>query len=574
VCILGGAPFASAQVNVWTYHNDNQRTGANLNEARLTLANVKVDSFGLLFSCPVDGQIFAQPLYLSNVALPNGTTRNLVFVATENDTVYALDADASECIQIWSRDFRDPNNGVTAVPSSETGCADITPNLGITATPVIDVDTGTLYVVTKTKEVGDGIGHYVQRLRALSITTGLDVAPPVNLGDTTFIAGVYTNVTSISVCGTGQGSEPAPEGECPATNGRVVKLNALRSHERTALLLTGGVVYLSWASHCDVSPWHGWFMGYDALTLQQVSGAMFNTSPNGQKGGIWQGGAAPSVDAEGNIYLTTGNGTFGPDETSFSYGDSVLKLSVSPEGVLSVADSFTPYQDLVHRGGDRDLSSGGVLLLPRQDGAHPNVLVTAGKENVIYLINRDDLGGYYRCGFQCDDVLAKLPDMSLGETNAVPAYLNTGTEQFVFYLPGKYRTNFDHLKRFKVIADDPMPSVTLVAEADPPTEFDFKGGIPSLSAHLTDAGVADAIIWVIQEGTLNQPEGTAQGVLHAYDALATPMTELYNSAQAPNGRDGMGNGLKFSLPTIANGKVYAGTATRLDVFGCLNPDCS
>jgi hypothetical protein len=151
--------------------------------------------------------------------------------------------------------------------------------------------------------------------------------------------------------------------------------------------------------------------------------------------------------------------------------------------------------------------------------------------------------------------------------------LNTGTEQFVFYLPGKYRANFDHLKRFKVVMD-PSPSVTLVAEADPPTDFDFKGGIPTLSAHLTEAGVTDAIIWVIQEGTLNLPEGTRQGILHAYDALATPMTELYNSAQAPNGRDGMGDGLKFSLPTVANGKVYTGTATRLDVFGCLGSGCN
>ena len=247
-----------------------------------------------------------------------------------------------------------------------------------------------------------------------------------------------------------------------------------------------------------------------------------------------------------------------------SYGDTVVRLTAFPGGTLNVVDAFTPFnQDMLSRT-DRDLASGGTLLLPAQGGAHPHVLVTAGKEDRVYLIDRDNMGQYQRCGTKCDDVLATLPNISDGETNGIPAYLNTGDKQFVFYLPGEYRGARDHLKRFEVTTDP--PSIALVAEADPPTPFETKGAIPSISAHWTEAGLVDAIVWTIQE--------SRPAVLRAYDALATPMTELYNSNQAPNGRDRMGDGLKFTLPTVANGKVYAGTATRLDVFGCFLPGCA
>lgn len=560
-CAFLCARPVSAQVNVWTYHNDNLRTGANLQETTLTVSNVNSKSFGLLFSCDVEaGQIYAQPLVLSEVALPDKSVRNLVFVVTQRDTAHAFDADGPECTPIWNRDFTDPANGITPVPADVTGSSDITPVLGITATPVIDVDTATLYLVTKTKEVRESTGqcltmtcnHYVQTLHALDVATGEEKLGPMVIGDTVYPTGLsgnraYGHEVGACVPGIGDGS----------IDGQVC-FNALRSHLRTGLVLSGGAIYIAWSSHSDRSPYQGWVIGYDAATLQQIPGAVFNAAPNGRSGGIW--GGAPAVDANGDLYFSTGNGTYVSGE---SYGDTVVKLSVSPYGALSVADSFTPFNQASLSSSDRDLASGGVLLFPDQGGVYPHVLLTAGKEDKIYLIDRDDLGQYQRCGVDCDDVLATLPLISEGETNGIPAYLSTGKEQMVYYLPGEYRGRRDHLKRFAVTTDP--PSVTQVADADPPTEFQLKGGIPSLSGRLTATGVEDAIIWVIQE---NNP-----GVLHAYHAMATPMIELYNSSQAPQERDRMGKGLKFSLPTVANGKVYAGTETRLDVFGCLLPGC-
>ena len=547
---------------MWTYHNDNLRTGANLSENTLRLSNVNFKSFGLLFSCEVAGQIYAQPLVLSQVKLPDSGVRNLVFVATQRDTVYAFDADGPECTEFWRRDFTDSSKGIAAVPFADTGSSDITPVLGITATPVIDVDSGTLYVVTKTKEVrastGDCIpetcNHYVQALHALEVGTGADkFGGPAVIADTVYPTGqsgnrAYGHEVGACVPGTGEGT----------IDGQVC-FNALRSHLRNALVLSGGAIYLAWSSHSDRSPYQGWVIGYDGIGLQQVPGAVFNAAPSGQKGGIW--GGALAVDSDGDLFFSTGNGTFAPDQ---SYGDTVVRLTAFPDGTLNVVDAFTPFnQDMLSRT-DRDLASGGTLLMPDQGGAYPHVLVTAGKEDRIYLIDRDNMGQYQRCGAECDDVLATLPNISDGETNGIAAYLNTGDKQFVFYLPGEYRGARDHLKRFEVTTDS--PSIALVAEADPPTPFETKGAIPSISAHWTEAGLVDAIVWTIQE--------SRPAVLHAYDALATPMTELYNSNQAPNGRDRMGDGLKFTLPTVANGKVYAGSATRLDVFGCFLPGCN
>ena len=582
---LLGAHHFSAQVNVWTYHNDNLRTGANLSENTLTPANVNQNLFGLLFSCPVDGQVYAQPLVLSNVSFPDGSVHNVVFVATQHDSVYAFDADGpDECLQLWARtDFINPDNGITTFPAGESRSGDISPELGITATPVIDLTTGRLYVVVKTKEVRASTGecnmdtcnHYVQTLHALDVTTGLDVpgVGPTIIGDTVFPTGQALNnqygyVIGTCVAGTGNGWISDPDGN------NAVCFNAIREHVRSGLVLSNGAVYVAWASHGDNGPYHGWVIGYDTATLQQIDGAVFNTSPNGGLGGIWMGGDAPAVDADGNIYFSTGNGTFAINDTdsctdrdsqssgfpscNVAYGDTVVKLRVSPDdSSLSVADYFTPFDQLSLTNRDADLASGGVLLLPDQPGAHPHVLVDAGKESKIFLIDRDNLGGYQICGVMCDGVLAHADNMYNGEADDTPAYLNTGTEQRVYYL-----TAADHLKAFAVSADP--PSITKVADAGP-FGSSSKGATPSISGSIAEDGtVFNAIVWAIQA-----QGGSTPAVLHAYDALAGPvLTELYKSDQAGL-RDRMGNGLKFTVPTVANGKVYAGTST-----GPANTSCA
>ena len=389
-------PPATAQVDVLTYHNDIARTGQNLNETVLTPANVNVATFGKLFSYPVDGYVYAQPLYKSNVAIPGRGTRNVVFVATEHNSVYAFDADDNTTGLLWQVSFIDPARGITTVPSQDVLTGDIVPELGITGTPVIDSASGILYVVAKTKEVGgDGSVHYVQRLHALDITTGAErLGGPAVIADTVLTAtGSYVYVSGPSVAGSGDGSV-----------GGTVVFNALRQMNRSGLLLLNGIVYIAWGSHGDNGPYHGWIIGHDAQTLLPV--AVFNTTPNGGLGGVWMSGGGPAADGSGNVYVSTGNGTFAVSGSgSPAYGDSVLKLAPAPS--LTVGDSFTPWNQSDLNVNDLDLGSGGVLVVPDQAGAHPRVLVAGGKRSV-YLIDRDNLGGYQGCGTTCDSVLQVL----------------------------------------------------------------------------------------------------------------------------------------------------------------------
>ena len=529
--LLFFASHVQAQVNVLTYHNDNARTGQNLQEVLLTPANVQVATFGKLFAYPVDGSVYAQPLYVSSVVIPGLGLRSVVFVATAHDSVYAFDANGIAPGLLWHRSVLDPAHGVTTVPSGDVWSDDISPEIGIMSTPVIDATSGTLYAVAKTKEVRvDGSVHYVQRLHALDIATGAEkLAGPATIADTILAAdGSYTY--AIGPAGIGVGYDSANGG---------IFFNALTQVNRPGLLLLNGVVYSAWGSHGDNDPYHGWMIGHSAQTL--ATALLFITTPNGGEGAIWMSGAAPAVDAAGNIYVATGNGTFAHlGVASPGYGDSVLKLTPG----LTVLDFFTPFQQAVLDADDADLGSGGVLLLPDQPGTRPHLLLAAGKTGAIYLINRDNLGGYQECGATCDNVVQVLPDGTISGVLGTPAYFNG----LVYY-----QGQGDPLMAFQ-LANGQL-SRAPVAQSS--TLFGFPGSTPSISAN----GARSGIVWTVQTDAY-ATGGPA--VLHAYEA-ANVTHELYNSSQTP--ADQLDGAVKFSVPTIANGKVYVGTQRSLAVFG-------
>ena len=539
VLVAFSAQRARAQVEVLTYHNDNGRTGQNLQETSLAPANVSATGFGKLFSYPVDGFVYAQPLYASNIPV-GGVAHNVVFVATEHDSVFAFDADnpdpGSNGGLLWQASFIDPAAGVTTVPQTDVLSRDIVPEIGITGTPVIDAATGTLYVVAKTKETGDGNTHYVQRLHALDVTSGAErFGSPVVIADTIIANGAYTYVSGPSVSGTGAGS----------VNG-VVSFNALRQHNRTGLVLSGGVVFAAWASHGDHGPYHGWVIAFDAATLHQL--AVFNTNPNGGLGGIWMGGGGLAADLGGGIYFSTGNGTFDqtppPTGRGPAYGDSVVKL-LFPAG-LTVADSFTPFNQADLDRFDADLGSGAVMLLPDQVAARPHLMVAAGKEGKVYLMDRDNMGGYQRCGPTCDDVVQSLPGGTVrGGSYGTPAYFNGQVY---------YQGAGDVMKAFQVV--NGLLSTAPVSQSN--VAFGFTGSTPSISAN----GASSAIVWALQVNAF----GTGgPAILHAYDATNLAI-ELYASNQTGL-RDQLDGAVKFTTPTVANGQVYLGTQTSVAVFG-------
>ena len=341
--ILSLAALASAQVRVTTFHNDNSRTGQNTSETILTPANVHVTTFGKLFSQAVDGFVYAQPLYVPNVSIPSKGTHNVVYVATEHDSVYAFDADnntGSNASPLWKTSFINPSQGITTVSSNDVGCSDLIPEIGVTGTPVIDTASGTLYVVAKTKERG----KFVQRLHALDIATGAEkFGGPV--------------VIRAKVKGSGDGS----------VNG-FITFDPLRHSQRPGLLLQSGAVYIGWASHCDIGPYHGWIMSYDTQTLAQK--AVWNSTPDAGLGGFWASGAGLAADARFNLFVASGNGTFDVDGGGRDFGDSIIKLPLPTTNRFKVSDYFTPYDQDSLENGDVDLGSGGVLLLPDQTGPH------------------------------------------------------------------------------------------------------------------------------------------------------------------------------------------------------------
>jgi len=497
---------------VFTYHNDNARTGQNLQETILTPANVDPTNFGKLFSSPVDGRVYAQPLYVPNVNI-GGQVHNVIIVATAHDSVYAFDADNPVSPPLWQTSFINPP-GVTSVPSSDYACNEIQPEMGIISTPVIDPVSGTLYVVAMTKETGP---TYLFRLHALSVKTGAEV-------------GTGHVVIQASVPGTGDGNDG--QGHVP--------FNAFQHKQRAALLLSDGTVYIGFSANCDTDPYHGWLFGYDANSLALL--ATFNDTPNGSRGGIWNGG--PSADAAGNVFVITGNGTFdGPSPAgNNNLSDSFLRLAA---GTLKLLDFFTPFNQTDLAALDLDLGSSAPVLLPDQPGLHPHLMVGGGKEGRIYLVNRDNMG-HFQAGSDnqiVQEVTGQLAfDPSTGSLFTAPAYFNNT----VYFL-----ANHDVLKAFSLI--NGKLSTSPVSQAT--TQFGYPGASPSISAN----GSNNGIVWVIENGNT--------AALHAYSA-ANVAIELYNS-NTNSARDALGVGVAFTVPTVFKGKVYVGTENELSVFGLL-----
>jgi hypothetical protein len=514
---------------VYTWHDDPARDGANQQEYALTPRDVNSSGFGKLFSCTVDGAVYAQPLWVANVVV-NGATRNVVYVATEHDSLFAFDADATPCEPLWQVSLIDISHGgtgnETTIPTGPSGYevgkgyGDLTPETGVTGTPVIDPTTNTLYVVSASMN-GAGTEFY-QRLHGIDIATGAEKAgSPVTIAAT--------------VAGTAYG-------------GSSITFSPLMESQRSGLVLVDGTVYIAWGSHEDAQPFYGWLIGYSYNGSVFTQVAAFNAAPNAGEGGIWMSGAAPAVDEQGRIYALTGNGAF--DATSATapnddYGDSLLQLSPG----LQILGYFTPSDAPSDQMYNNDLGSGGATVLADLPAGSPvtHVVIGGGKDGNLYLLNRDSLGGF-------------------GDSTAWQE-LSVGTESFATGIHGVifgggamwddyyyFAGNSQPLQAYQL--DPSTAKLSLAATAASPSGgFGFPGSTPSVSAE----GETNGIVWTLDESqycTPPAPNGCGPAVLHAY-AATNIANELWNSADS--GSDQAGNAVKFTVPTIANGKVYIGT---------------
>jgi len=503
-----------AGADIVTYHVDVGRTGLNPNETILTPANVNSSKFGLLRILPVDGLVDAQPLYLSNLTVA-GKQQNVVFAVTEHDSVYAFNADTGA--QLWKTSVL----GANETTSDDHGCGQITPEIGITDTPVIDRSAGahgTIFLVGMSK---DESGAYHQRLHALDDTTGAELAAsPAEI--------------TASFKGTGANSSAG-----------MVVFDPGQYAERVGLLLLNHTIYLGWTSHCDQGPYTGWLMAYSETDLTQT--AVLNLTPNGSEGSIWMSGAGLAADANGFIYFLDANGTFDPnlDSNNFpvdgDFGNGFIKVSTAG-GDLAVADFFEPYNTVEESDEDEDLGSGGALVLPDIEDNSGNVhhlAVGAGKDATIYVVNRDAMGKFNSAN---NNAIYQKIAGAIGGVWSMPAYFN----KTVYY-----GAVSDYLKAFSIT----NAKLATSASFQSATSFEYPGTTPSISAN----GTSDGIVWAV--------ENSGPAVLHAYNA--TNLKEIYNSTQAANGRDNFGNGNKFITPAIVDGKVFVGTPSGVAEFGLL-----
>jgi len=507
---------APSTTDVLTYHNDIARTGQNLTETTLTTSSVNSSSFGKLGFYAVDGLVDAEPLHAASVMVPNNGTHNVLIVATEHDSVYAFDADSGATL--WQISTLEPGE----TTSDDRSCGQITPEIGVTSTPVIDRTSGAdgaVYVVAMSK---DSSGNYHQRLHALDLALGSEL-----FGGPVAVEATYP--------GTGDNS-----------NGTSVVFDPGQYAERAGLLLLNGVIYTGWTSHCDIRPYTGWIIGYSESTLAQTS--VLNVTPNGSEGSIWMSGAGLAADSMGNIYFLDANGEFDttlntsgfPSEGD--YGNAFMKLSTSGNQ-LAVADYFEMDNGVAESDSDTDLGSGGTIVLPDLTDGSGNtwhLAVGAGKDSNLYLVNRDSMGKF--SANNNNNIYQELAGALPGGVRAMPAYFNN-----TIY----YGSVGSPIQAFTIT----NAKLSITATAQTATSFEYPGATPSVSAN----GTSNGIVWAV--------ENTNPAVLHAYNAAS--LMELYNSNQAGGGRDQFGNGNKFITPMIVNGKVFVGTPNGVAVFGLL-----
>ena len=545
---------------VFTYHNDLARDGANTQEYALTSATVGTATFGKLFSCSVDGAVYTQPLWVPGLSI-GGSTHNVIFVATQHDSLYAFDADASPCVTLWHVNLLDSLHGGTAgegpVVWRDVGYCygDIYPEVGVTGTPVIDPVSNTIYLVTASEITGTGTGNcslpqgsYFHRLHAVDLITGSEKSnSPVTI--------------AASLPGIGDGS-----------SGGVVSFTSQLEHNRSGLALSGGNIYVAFAAHEDASPYHGWLISYDASTLSQVG--VFNTTPNGGLGGIWAGGGAPAIDAGGDVYVSTGNGIFDANSTTVpfnDYGDSLLRVrpfvgNTLNGANLSLVDWFTPYNQLDISGRDADLGSGAIVLLPDQTNGPTHLLAELGKDGLVYLVDRDNMGFFN----------------TTNNSQIVQSFNGAGG---IWGTPAFWQNGLYYAGAGNALTVFSFDTNTGLFNSTGTSQSSNFYGFPTATPSISSQGASNGIAWAIDAGLYGYASPNAAGgincyvdppptactgpaILHAYDATNLN-TEYWNSSQAASNRDQAGNAVKFVPPTVANGKVYVGTRTEIDVYGLL-----
>jgi hypothetical protein len=526
------SPLVAGQVSgqdVLMHHYDAYRTGVQSHETRLTPANVGIKTFGKLFSMHTDGQVYAEPLWVGSYVMNDGKAHNVLFAATEHDSVYAFDGDgkAPELGYYWHVNLL--GTGETTVPDADVypgGGPDIVPEIGITGTPVIDRTAGVLYVVAKSKLVSGTNTTYIQRLHALSLSTGAEMMQ----GPITIAANV-------------------PGTALDGVNG-VVAFNPLTNNQRSALTLADGSVWIAFASHGDTEPYHGWVIGYDASDLTKQTG-VFNDTPNGGEGGIWMSGGGMSVDSSGNLYAVSGNGTFDANMSGGDYASTIFKFTPGASG-LPLVTSFTPFDQMYLSNGDLDMGDGAAVLIDNATtGAkYPHLLVTAGKDGTIYLVDRDQMGGYMQ------NTNEDIQDFSNGGYYVHQSLTFFNNQLYLAADGGPLMTwTFDPATGLFNTNPATAPDSTFGCGG-----CDGAGAIASVSAN----GTSNGIVWVVDVSGYN----SNPAVLHAFSANLA--TELYNSTWAANNRDQADHAVKFTTPTIANGFVYFGGGSSVNAYGLLD----